>query len=156
MATYLFAWNPERWAWEGLSLTAAWVKRGEVYVEPWGTANKQARPGDRAFLIKLGRAPKGVMGSGTIKSEPYTDLHWDTDKAKAGRRATYVNIEWDSLLDPERDDILEGRLLDGMGESRFRWDTRSSGVRLPDEVAQDLEVLWASFARQRSRREDDP
>ena len=72
MATYLFSWNPSHFHWDSLAEDAEVVKSGKVLEWAWSCGNtKHIRPGDRAFIIKLGKEePRGIFASGTVLSHP--------------------------------------------------------------------------------------
>ena len=147
MATYLLVWNPDRWRWIDLPEVVGRVGRGEPVVNRWSCgSNKRIVPGDRIFLIRLGREPRGIVGSGTVVEASFEDIHWDPEKARQGRTTRYIRFRFDALLDPEREPILwRERLKSEAPFSSMHWDTRSSGVRVPDEVARDLERVWAEL-----------
>jgi 5-methylcytosine-specific restriction protein A len=144
MATYLLVWNPKLWHWADLPDVVNRVGRGEPVVERWSCgSNKRIVRGDRVFLIRLGREPKGIIGSGTVVVEPFEDVHWQPEKAQLGQKARYIEFQFDALLDPEREPILwRERLKSEAPLSRMHWDTRSSGVRIPDNIASELEKVW--------------
>lgn len=147
MATYLLVWNPNRWHWAGLSELVEQVGRGQPVVRRWSCgSNKRIEQGDRVFLIRLGREPKGIIGSGHVTAPSFEDLHWDPEKARQGRTTRYIKFQFDALLEPEREPILwRERLKSEAPLSRMHWDTRSSGVRIPDDVAGELEKAWADL-----------
>jgi hypothetical protein len=147
MAAYLLVWNPNRWHWADLADTAEKVGRGEPVTDRWSCAsNKRIAPGDRVFLIRLGREPRGIIGSGIVTEGSFLDIHWDPEKARQGKTIHHIHFQYDALLDPEQEPILwRDRLKSEAPFSTMHWDTRSSGVRIPDEVAQALERAWAEL-----------
>jgi putative restriction endonuclease len=147
MATYLFAWNPDKWHWENLSEASEKVKHGRRVIEDWSIANKHAHVGDRAFLIKLGaKQPRGIFASGHIIREPYRRKHWDPEKAKLGVESYAVDIQFDVLLDPSNDLILDRELLNIYPLSNYHWDTQSSGVLISEDIARNVEEMWKSLS----------
>jgi 5-methylcytosine-specific restriction protein A len=147
MATYLLVWNPNRWHWADLPEMAERVSRGEPLISRWSCgSNKRIVPGARVFLIRLGREPKGIIGSGTVTAGSFEDVHWDPAKAQQGRTTRYIRFQFDALLDPEHGLILwRERLKSEAPLSRMHWDTRSSGVRIPDDIAVELEETWSDL-----------
>jgi 5-methylcytosine-specific restriction protein A len=147
MATYLLVWNPNRWHWADLPDVVKKVGRGERVVERWSCgSNRRIVSGDRVFLIRLGREPRGIIGSGTVVGEPFEDIHWQPEKAEVGRMARYIRFQFDALLDPENEPILwRERLKSEAPFSATHWDTRSSGIRIADEVARELEMVWSDL-----------
>lgn len=143
MTTYLFTWNPARWDWPYLKDSRMEIKKNGHCRERWGcAATKKIRPGDRAFLMKLGAEPRGLVGSGWVVSEVYEDKHWETEDP--GKLTRYVDVDWDTLLDPTTDIFPHDWLTSPM-YARMRWAPRASGARIPDEVAIQLEQDWARF-----------
>ena len=147
MPTYLLAWNSKRWKWDNLPEESDAVMSGKKTVERWSCGrSRRLQIGDRIFLIHLGKYPKGIFGSGSIAKPPKEGKHWDEQKAAAGERCFFVEVEFDTLLDPATDEILPRELLNSPSFSMMHWDTQMSGVRIPDEVAVELEKLWSKYA----------
>lgn len=147
MATYLLAWNPKRWTWEDLAEMSEEAKSGSPTETRWSCGkNKQIKKGDRVFLIRLGEEPKGIIASGVTLTDAYEDLHWDTDKAKANETGMFVEVQLDTLLNPDTDIILSREILNDARFSQMHWDTQISGIRIPDEIARELEKVWADFS----------
>jgi 5-methylcytosine-specific restriction protein A len=147
MPSYLLAWNPKRWQWDDLAQIIDSVKAGEETIDTWscGTSSRVKR-GDRVFLIRLGETPKGIFASGVVTEGSYEDTHWDKTKAEAGEKTHFVEVRFDTLLNPDTDRILPRKLLNDSPFSKMHWDTQMSGVRIPDEVAVELEKLWARYS----------
>jgi 5-methylcytosine-specific restriction protein A len=113
--------------------------------ERWGcAATKKIRAGDRAFLIKLGEEPRGLMASGWVASEIYEDQHWDPAKQAQGKLTRYVEVDWDILLDPTVN-LFPRAWLSSLAYANMRWEPLASGVRIPDEMANQLERDWTTF-----------
>ncbi len=144
-AAYLIAWNPENWPWDNLSALATQYRSGERIAgedddSRWSVANQSVKPGDRLFLIRLGREPKGIMGSGYSVSAPYKGPHYS---GESGKTATYVRLKWDALLDPERDKVLP--LLELRQRiPEVNWTTNSSGIVITPDARSKLEQMWKS------------
>ena len=145
MAIYLFTWNPARWDWTYLQDSIAEVKENGYCSERWSCGvTKKIRTGDRAFLMKLGKEPRGIVASGWVASDVYEDRHWDKDKEAKGKTALYVDVDWDTLLDPDIE-IFPRVWLDSGTYSKMHWEPQASGVRIPDDVAEQIEKDWAKF-----------
>jgi len=151
MATYLFSWNPSRFHWDGFAEDAEVMKGDGTLEWTWSCGNtKHIRPGDRAFIIKLGKeAPKGIFASGIVLSHPYEDVHWDEEKAREGKTALFVDVQIDVLLNPYKDEILAYSILERPPFDKMHWSIRKSGARIPDEIADELERVWSRFADER-------
>lgn len=142
MNTFLLTWNPNRWEWDmGDALTR--LKRRGFFEARWSCGiTKRIEVGDRLFLLRQGREPRGIMASGVAKSEPYLDEHWDENRSG---EALYVNAKFDVLLDPERDGVLPlAKLQDGPLRA-VNWRTQSSGISIAPAAAAELETRWRAF-----------
>ena len=150
MATYLFAWNPKLWPWPELPrLRARATRRGFVDIEWSSGRTRQIEVGSRAFLIRLGVPPKGVIGSGFTLTAPRTAIHWRPEKAALGTTTNYIDLRLERLLP---DPIIS---FDDLGKppfSRYRWGIRQSGAYLPESLADALEALWEERLRPPSRK----
>lgn len=147
MATFLLTWNPKRWPWPELPELVEQVGRGEPVIRRWscGTSKKITK-GDRVFLLRMGQEPRGIFGSGIVVVAPFENIHWDEEKARSGKLARYLRFRFDALLDAENELILwRDRLKSEPGLSKMHWDTRMSGVQIPDYVAIELEKIWAEL-----------
>ncbi|MEP6679269.1 MAG: hypothetical protein ABJB78_08220 [Betaproteobacteria bacterium] len=145
MATYLFAWNPVHWNWPKLRREMRKVARqGHVDIR-WSSGRIRAiEPGSRAFMVRLGVAPKGIIGAGFTLSAPVAGEHWVAAKARAGIPNLYVRLRLEALRDVPAvtfDDLAVPPF------SRFRWGIRQSGTRLPSSLAEELEALWETRIR---------
>jgi 5-methylcytosine-specific restriction protein A len=146
MTTYLLTWNPERWQWTYLHESIAKVKRRGYCQEPWGSGvTTRIQPNDRVFLMKLGKQkPRGIIASGWATSEVYRDAHWDEAKRAKGMTALYVNVHFDTILDPEKEIFPRERLTFGI-YTKMDWEPQASGRTFPDDVAIQLEKDWCQF-----------
>lgn len=151
MATYLFAWSSKRWNRERLAAMSdvvKAVKAGEPRTKTrWSCGNsKRLQKGDRAFFIRLDEYPKGIFASGTITKGSYEDLHWEAKRQRTGKTSCFVWVKLDTLLNLGTDPILPRELLNAPPFSKMHWDTRMSGVHIPDNIAEELEKVWTNFA----------
>ncbi len=146
MATYLLTWNPNRWYWDDLQANVEEVAEKGFHLGNWSTGvSKKIQRGDRLFLIRLGKEPKGIIGSGWAESNVYEDGHWEDSAYEAGKYAKYVRVRFDTLLNPELNPkhVLPRKELSGLG--KMHWDSQGSGISIPDDVARRLEDAWADF-----------
>ena len=144
MKTFLLTWNPKRWHWEELATTSTETLAGKGVLASWSCGNtKSIQPGDRIFLMRVTEEPKGIIASGWVTTAPHLRLHWDADKAAAGIKCLGVDGEWERLLNPKVNAPLGMEVLKKGKLANFNWTPQSSGVRIPDEVAAELEDKWA-------------
>lgn len=144
MNTFLFTWNPNKWEWQDLQKGITQIESIGFYERRWSCGNsKKIRQGDRAFLMRLGENPKGIMGSGYAKSSYYQSEHWDGTPQKL---TNYIDIEFDVLLNPNSQEILSSDALELIKpELRQRWFPEQSGIQLKDGITEPLEELWINF-----------
>ena len=140
MATYLFAWNPRLWPWPELPrLSKGIARRGFADIE-WSSGRaRKIEPGSRAFMLRLGVPPKGVIGSGVTISAPEAALHWRPEKASAGTLTHYLRLRLETLVETP---VITFDDLAVPPFSRYRWGIRQSGTYLPETLAEALETLW--------------
>jgi 5-methylcytosine-specific restriction protein A len=143
MNTYLLAWNPLKYPWGSLDDELTQVRQdGSSWVR-WSVGNSRSiEAGDRLFLIRLGKEPRGIVGSGWAKTSPYEAAHWDLDRAADGEIANYVDLAFDSLFESPRLPMtkLQSAPLNGYKN----WSTQISGVLIPPLLAVQLEGYWST------------
>jgi 5-methylcytosine-specific restriction protein A len=139
MATYLFAWNPSKWPWNNLPQALEQIAATGYTSEWWSCqSHKSIRPGDRAFLVRLGVPPRGVIASGYVQSEPFLAPHWGGENKLVNR----VDIEFDVLIDPDSGHILPLEQLESPPLNLQTWTPQASGISIAPEIAEALESVW--------------
>lgn len=136
---FLFGWNPIKWPWDDLDNDIKKLSEEGLLKEDWSAASYKAiKPGDRAFIVRLGIEPKGLFASGIITSEPYPAF-------RNGRQYYRVKIDIEVLLNPEKERILPLHLLK-IGNLSFQtWSPQASGISIKPELVEELEALWLDF-----------
>src|SRR5688500_2345715 len=131
MATYLLTWNPEKWKWENLLDDIAELSRKGSLEFAWSSGvTKKIEPNDRVFLIKLGKPPRGIVASGWATSNVQRDTHFK-DKSK---KALYVHLNFDTILDPEKFIFPIDLLLHDRSYKGVHWTPQASGMTIPADV----------------------
>ena len=128
-------------------------RKGRVDIEWSSGRTRQIEPGSRAFMIRLGVPPKGVIGAGVTITAPRQAIHWRPEKAALGTMTNYLDLRLEVLL-PEP--IISFDDLARPPFSRYRWGIRQSGAYLPESLADALEALWEQRLMERpafTRRE---
>ena len=142
MKSYLFAWNPKKWDWTTLEESIDQIEQTGRANEKWSVvSHKKIKAGDRAFLMRLGQEPKGIMGSGFVTSNPFLSPHWDG----SGRLVKRVMIDFEVLLNPNEEPLLNLNLLNQGNLGQVNWTPQSSGVEIKPEVTAELEAVWFDF-----------
>lgn len=142
MATFLFAWNPNKWDWKEAELTKQVLKVAATgsAEDRWSCGNRKDLPVDsRFFLIRLGKEPRGIVGSGQTTSDPEFGPHWDPALKRRGKEALYVDLKFDFL---SKEPLITWDELQEPPYSNVSWGIQASGVLLPEAVADELERLW--------------
>ena len=144
MKTYLLAWNPLRYPWGSLDDELNQVRSDGSTLVRWSVGNnRKITPGDRLFLIRLGKDPRGIVGSGWAKTSRYESPHWNPERAANGEVAYYIDIAFDALYEEPR---LAISVLNSPPLNSYpNWSTLKSGVLIPSQVAIDLEDAWAGI-----------
>jgi hypothetical protein len=139
--TYLFAWNPVKWPWPEIGEAAAQLKTGHKVQEAWHcVSHKKVKPGDRAFISRVGSVPRGLFASGHVASEPFL--------AKGRNKDVHnVMIDFDVLLDPDQEPILTTEILNIGKLATQLWTPQSSGIIIKPELVWELEALWKDFLK---------
>lgn len=142
--TFLLTWNP---AYRGLDeetigRNVALTAQGQRALGRWNTGGttQKIQPGDRVFLLVLGDGDHGIFASGYTTSEVYKDVRWNDPN----RLANYVDLEWDTFLDPA--DVLPGDILQVTFPAN-RWRPRASGTQIVAGREDELELMWRDHVR---------
>jgi len=146
MRTWLFTWNPTRWAWDdkydGYKEMIHQIDQVGRSFATWSCGvNTSIKTGDRIFLIRLGAEPRGIVASGHAATDVFVGPHWDDSRARLGDTSKRVFIEFDKIVDPSSPDIIPIDLL----KEKFPqvcWSSQSSGISIPESVVTDLENIW--------------
>ena len=146
---FLFTWNPDKWDWppEQFAQAVQVTGSGQVWPEPWSAGNRTSGvgPGDHAFLLRQHR-DRGIVASGIIQSGLYGDAHWDG----SGRSASYAQIAWATVVEPE-DRVAVEILKASIPE--IRWDRlEAGGVHIPGHLVEPLLDLWSKHVEALSYR----
>ena len=149
MATYLLTWNPEKYPWKELDSLSRDVNLGKSVFKQWSCANtKKIQKGDRVFITRQKVEPKGICASGTVTEGSYEGVNWE------GNLAQFIKLEFDTLLNPETEEILPRHLLKAEFSS-VRWDVQRSGVTIPTAVVAELEKHWKQFSHRHNSSTGD-
>jgi hypothetical protein len=137
MASFLITFkpaaeNPKRgWPLTELQKLVRRLNDGEPAEEAWRFINrKDAKIGDRVFLLLQGKAGPALIGYGRINGRP---------QKVAG--TPQIPVRFEGLVDPSAQAFAtKEELFTIEGGERF-WRIQSSGVKLEDNVAAGLEKL---------------
>lgn len=142
MPTYLVTWNPKVWAWEHINDAAEQVKGGKPFPDRWRTTSRKVEIGDRVFLLRQGKEPRGIVAAGRAVSTVYLGKDLTPEDTAKGIQRFCFDLEWDSILVPEKVSPLPRNRLDEPDLSACHWNTQCSGIAIPATVAARLEEVW--------------
>ncbi len=88
-------WNYNR---DDLARIIDKTAEGGRWTETWATGNRiqGIEVGDRAFLLKQGDEPRGIIAAGWFTSTIRQASHWNGE----GSVGNYADLEWDAFVDP--------------------------------------------------------
>ena len=138
---WLLTFNKDKWNWDGFAEQCEGTKEGKTYDDSWTCSSKSPQIGDEVFLIKLGEKPRGLIGHGTVLSEPYIRESYDSAKAATGKTERAIDVRFDYLINYESEKILsQEELMEKCSEQH--WSPQSSGIKIKPEVLPVLRELW--------------
>ncbi len=135
---WLLTWNKDKWHWDGYAEKCDATAAGGTVTENWECTSTFPKIDDEVFLIKLGEQPRGILGHGRVIKESYKTEHYDTKKTAEGKMSPHIDVEFDRLLNYEKDRILSQDVLNVRCSSQY-WSPRNSGI----EIKEDLPTLYA-------------
>ena len=145
MKNWLLTWNPERWAWDdkngGFDDILNRIRQVGHIFESWSTGvNTSIKEGDRIFLIRLGKEPRGIIASGYAATNVFRSPHWELHRALKGDISKHVYVEFDKIVRPQ-ESPLPISVLKEIAPT-YKWSSQSSGISIPDNIAKELERIW--------------
>jgi 5-methylcytosine-specific restriction protein B len=142
--SWLLSWNPTKWTWDSLAKDRDTTMNGGAAANNWRCGSTKPREGDRAFLVRTGLPPKGIVAAGTIVRASYEAPHWDETKAKLGEKSRFVDVEFIEVRDAKKDAIVDLAELEEK-EPKQNWNPQSSGIEIKGKPARMLERLWKAL-----------
>lgn len=153
--TFLLTWNPDRFVpdigvWDHYIRATA---RGELPWTQWSTGTRLSgmSRGSRVFLLRQGREPRGVVGSGYVHHDDdiFSDEHFDD---ATGGRANYIEFVYDHVIDPDNPLPLNLLKTEVAG---VNWEPRAGGVCVSPESVPRIEALWQNHVGSPPRTADE-
>lgn len=152
MATFLLYWNPFFSSYkvdrflrdfkfpEGKDILTEdddWDRSPDFF--NWSIIeHEKAQRGDRFVFIKVGyEKPTGIVGIGTFTSDPYVDDDWSGQ----GRKVYYIDMKWESVVNPTSDKLAPTDALQA-AIPNVEWTKGKAGVEVDPETATIIESLW--------------
>lgn len=150
MKTFLLLWNPDKWEWTSLESDIKNISLTGRSTQRWSCGvTKSIRPGDRVFLLRTGKEPRGIIGAGFAFTEPFYDKHW----GDVTREALFIEADFDTLLDADIEPILTLDRLESELTGQ-NWHPQASGTSVLEGIIERLESMWFEFLPQKELAED--
>jgi len=143
MKAWLLTHNPDNWPWEDFGTKVKKSKEGNKIKEVWTCSNTHVAIGDRVFLMRTGDKGRGIFAAGHAVSESYEAEHYNPVKAANGVKQPKIDVEFDWMLDPDKEKILSIDTLETIIPDQH-WLSMSSGIVISDDAFKKLELLWAN------------
>src|SRR5262249_13004131 len=123
---YLLTWNPDRYSESQLSDQIHRFGPDDAITFGWSSGNNRSMlVGDRVFLLRQGREPKGLVGAGTVSRPPEETPHWEESSRADGKTSWIVEVRWEAV---QTEPIIALPTLNAtIGESAL-WSTAAGGV----------------------------
>lgn len=136
----LLTWNPRRWDWPSDELAAAVdaTAAGQIVKGRWSTGIRTSgiKIGDPVYLLRQGVNDRGIVASGTARSEVFQDEHY-ADPAKTGN---YIEVDWEMVVDPS--EVLPIETLQAQVPIGHFWRPQGSGTALSKPIRDEVQRLW--------------
>ncbi|CAB3793855.1 hypothetical protein LMG28614_03779 [Paraburkholderia ultramafica] len=146
MTAFLLIWSPEKWPWPELPDIAQRVAAGVAVTDVWGCGfARSILPGDRVFLHRVARQPKGIFGSGYVTRAPY---EVPDPATKRGYRLC-IDFVYDWLVDAHEAPVIPREMLRTHPLSVQTWDAQCSGTVIKPIAEGALEKRWAELTGKR-------
>lgn len=134
---FLFAWNSKPERFEGYMMCLKKIAKKGTCNLLWRCDTVKINPGDRVFLMKLGKFPKGIIGSGKALTFPDDGV---------------IKIQLDTLLNSD-EKILDIANLQKGRLAQQNWTPQMNGIAIRNNLLQPLEEKWADYLqKQRTAR----
>lgn len=148
MNTFLLTWNPARWQWDNLDEVITDIGANGWSERRWSCGRtKSIVTGDRVFLLRQRVEKRGIIGSGWVSHGSYEDKHWDSKSAALGKKALFVKVWFDVLLNADIEPILERSKLDRGVLNQMHWDTQMA-LSIVEILRQHGEINPDALAKQ--------
>lgn len=137
MSYFLFTWNPEKFPVKYITNCRLEFEEHGKLVFGWNCANRDAKIGDRAFLMKVGKGQRGIFASEIIASDFYIGF----------RHNLSVDIEFDTFFDFNKKNLSYEYL-----KSNFKlqnWTPQPSGTSINPIVCESLEKEWFKLTKKK-------
>jgi hypothetical protein len=133
MTAFLLTWKETGWPHENIERMVRMLGSDGHVDEPWRiAAHNMAKPGDRVWVLRQGRGPKGIFGAGHITGPPAQG------KAGTGELRWMAPVRFEAFVDPlQRLLIAEDAVAGVLNPKQIR--AQASGYPIDDEQSAAFE-----------------
>ncbi len=141
--SWLFSWNPKKFQWHSFADDRRTTHDGRKVIDEWACSNRDVQVRDRAYLVRLGLEPRGIVAVGEVTSEPYMTPHFDEDEKQKGKEHRVAQVAFTRIQDPSQGDpFITAADLERIDEDGQVWFPQSSGIEIKKNSAELLESEW--------------
>lgn len=143
MSVVLLRWNPETSSFrmEDFEKALKCAQDSQDYKLSWSVwEHEKIHSGDRFFMLRVGGSNTGIVMSGRIVSEPYSEKDW----SGKNRKIHYVDIVPNFLIESNSNPRLRIADLEEL-MPKYSWKEGHSGMVLDDSCGAMLAWLWALY-----------
>jgi hypothetical protein len=138
VTAFLLTWKETGWPHENIVRMLNTLEAQGYVDEPWRlAAHNQARQGDRVFVLKQGRGPKGIFGRGEITGAPFEG------EAGNGKVQWMAPVRFDAFVDPKQQ-LLLGEPETAAILRTAQMNAQASGYALDDAQEAALDTALAA------------
>jgi 5-methylcytosine-specific restriction protein A len=132
--TFLLTWNPlNEVPMAEFEEARRQLASGEPCSWHWTCrSNRKVRAGDHFLMLRKGDKPRGIVGSGWIRTNAWYDA----------QDVSYVDILWRRLVDPNRP--LDTATI--QGADQVHWSPQGSGIELPEDAFEAVWQAWDAYS----------
>ena len=145
---WLLTWNPQNWNWNDYAAGLEASRFDESYQVTWSCSNSHVQPGDRMYLMILGKnGVRGIIAAGKAISKVFEVPHWDYKKSLKGQKTNSVKVSFEKIFDFRADHILKIEDLQSAFPDQ-KWNPQGSGIEIRSQYVDGLKEMWTNIVHQ--------
>jgi hypothetical protein len=138
MTDFLLTWKESGWPHENIVRMANQMGSNGYVDEHWRIiAHRLAKAGDRVWVLKQGRGPRGVFGVGKITGPPAPG------EASNGKVQWMAPVRFSAFVDPKQQLLIDEKVLSAILRPK-QLNAQASGYPLDEDQSNALDAALAS------------
>jgi hypothetical protein len=138
MTSFLLTWKESGWPHENIVRMANDIEANGHVDEPWRiAAHKLAKDGDRVWVLRQGRGPRGMFGVGEITGPPVRG------EAGNGKIQWMAPVRFSAFVDPKQRLLIGEKTVSSILRPN-QLNAQASGYPLDDEQSNALDAALVS------------